>query len=60
MGKKGIRRAIGATDNLKDHTSDSRRFVLLQRKGRPKTFLDLLGTSANVKKLLPDMYNALL
>jgi len=32
--------------------------VLLQSKWRPKTFLDLLGASADFKKLLPYMYNA--
>jgi hypothetical protein len=58
LGKKGIRRSSGAADNLKDHTSDSKRFALLQSKWRPKTFLDLLGTSADFKKLLPDIYNA--
>jgi len=56
MGKRGIRRTSGATD--KEHTSDSRRFALLQSKWRPKTFLDLLGTSADFKKLLPDTDNA--
>jgi hypothetical protein len=32
--------------------------VLLQSKWRPETFLDLLGASADFKKLLPDKYNA--
>jgi hypothetical protein len=34
------------------------KFVLLQSKWRPKTFLDLLGASAGFKKLLPDVNNA--
>jgi hypothetical protein len=36
------------------------KLALLQKKRRPKTFLNFLGASADFKELLPDMYNAAL